>query len=183
MARLTDSSYDIARPTGRCAATGEPILRGQEYIAVLVEGAPGVEQEGLSRLDYSAASWDAGARPGPPQRTFGHWRAVMQEEGGRPRPFIDDEALLDILEQLEGAQETSRLSFRYILTLMLIRKRLLKFEGTVDTGGRKLMRVRRATPAGQPQAELMEVVDPGMDDAAIAAAVEQLGGVMSGENA
>jgi hypothetical protein len=105
----------------------------------------------------------------------------MQEPGAHTKAFIDDEALLDLLEQLEGASEPSRQSFRYVLTLLLVRKRLLKFEGARQQGPAKVMLVRRATPAGATPGPLMEVIDPAMDEAAIAAAVEQLGSIMSGE--
>ena len=179
MAKLTDSSYEIARPTGLCAATGEPIGVGQPYVAVLTEREG---EEGLQRLDFAAAAWDDGARPGPPLRVFGHWRAVMGAANENRRPFIDDESMADLLEQLEGAQEPSRQSFRYVLALMLVRKRLFKFEGNGrDEQDRPVMVLRRSTPADATPAEPISVVDPGMDDAAIAAAIEQLGAVMAGE--
>jgi hypothetical protein len=182
MARLTDSSYEIARPSGVCAASGERIAPGAPYVAVLVEREG---QEGMERLDYAAERWDAGARPGPPLRVFGSWRAVMHDASAPQRAFIDDEALLDLLERLEGAQEPSRLSFRYVLTLLLVRKRLLKFEGARQAGDgtHRLMLVRRATPAGATPGPLLEVADPCMDEGAIAAAVEQLGSIMNGEPA
>lgn len=180
MARLTDSSYDIARPSGVCAASGEPIAPGRPYVAVLVEREG---QEGLERLDFAADRWDAGARPGPPFRVFGSWRALMQDGTAQKRAFIDDESLLDLLEQLEGATEPSRQSFRYVLTLLLVRKRLLKFEGARQEAGARLMLVRRATPAGATPGPVMEVIDPAMDESAIAAAIEQLGSIMNGESA
>jgi hypothetical protein len=179
MAKLTDSSYEIARPTGVCAATGGAITPGRPYIAVLLEREG---EEGLQRLDYSAEAWESGARPEPPLRVFGHWRAVMQEPDASKRPLIDEEAMADLLEQLEGADEPSRQSFRYVLALMLIRKRTFKFEGSQrDDAGRQVMKLRRATPAGSPPADMITVVDPGMDEAAIAGAIEQLGAVMAGE--
>ena len=180
MARLTDSSYDIARPSGVCAASGARIEPGQEYVAVLVEREG---QEGLERLDYAADRWDAGARPAAPLRIFGSWHAVMQDSSAPQKAFIDDEALLDLLEQLEGAQEPSRQSFRYVLSLLLVRKRLLKFEGQRQEGAHRVMLVRRAGPAGATPGPLLEIVDPAMDEAAIAAAVEQLGSIMNGEPA
>jgi hypothetical protein len=178
MAKLTDSSYEIARTTGVCAATGRPLEMGQPYIAALVEREG---QEGLQRLDFSISAWEAGARPQPPLRLFGSWRSQLNPEHESRRPFIDDEALADLLEQLEGAEEPSRQSFRYVLALMLVRKRLFRFEATRRDEARNLMILRRATPAGSTPAEPISVVDPGMDDAAIAAAIEQLGSVMAGE--
>jgi hypothetical protein len=185
MASPGGTGYEISRPTGVCAATGRVIGVGEEFVAALAEDEGG---ERLERLDYSVEAWAGGARPGAPLRLFGHWRATMRAAGDKRRPFIDDAALVDLFAQLEGATEPGRVSFRYLLALMLIRKRLLKYEGTRagsvrgEEGGpaaSKIMLVRAATPAGATPAENVEVVDPGMDDAAIAAAVEELSAVLA----
>jgi hypothetical protein len=177
MPKLTDSTFDIARPTGQCAATGAPIQPGEPFIAVLVEHDP---EGSLQRLDYSIPGWDSGHRPAAP--IFGHWRSIMQEPDASRRPFIDDDAMADLLEQLEGSQEPSRQSFRYVLALMLVRKRLFRFEGSGrDEQGRQVMRLRRASAAGAVTNDVLTIIDPGMDEPAIAAAIDQLSGVMAGE--
>jgi hypothetical protein len=170
-----NAGYEIARATGVCAATGRPIAVGDPYVAALVESA---EDERLERRDYSLSAWEAGPRP---ERLFGHWRATMEAPDARRRPYIDDAALMDLFEQLEGAAAPARVSFRYLLALMLIRKRLLKYEGTRRDGESRAMIVRAATPAGATPAMQAEVIDPGMDDRAIAEAIEQLTAVMAGE--
>ena len=167
------TGYEIARATGRCAATGRPIAVGDEFIAALVEGEG---EERLERADYSVEAWKTGARPA---RLYGYWRARMEPPDAKRRPFIDDAALMDLFEQLAEATEPSRLSFRYLLALMLVRKRLLRYEGTKREDGRNVMLVRQATTADETPAPVVEVLDPGMNDAAIAEAVEQLTVVMA----
>lgn len=204
MAAPGGTGYEISRPTGVCAATGRVIAVGEQFVAALAEDEGG---ERLERQDFSIDAWESGARPEPPLRLFGHWRATMPEPGDRKRPYIDDAALVDLFGQLEGASEPGRVSFRYLLALMLIRKRLLKYEGMKVKGGptadtvepkarpagpaaedglktrptqfANVMLVRTATPAGAIPAEVVEVVDPGMDEAAIAAAVEELSAVLA----
>src|SRR5262245_201609 len=117
--------YEISRATGLCAATAKPIAVGQEFIAALVEADDGPGGERLERADYSADAWASGARPA---RLFGYWRARMESPDAKRKPFIDDAALMDLFEQLGEATEPARLSFRYVLGLMLVRKRLLKYE-------------------------------------------------------
>ena len=106
----------------------------------------------------------------------------MQPPGQSKKPLIDDAALMDLFEQLEGAEERSRISFRFVLALILIRKKLLKYEGQHRDGAGTgpVMLVRRATRASEPPAEVVEVCDPQMDDAAVGEAVEQLGAIMAG---
>jgi hypothetical protein len=178
MTRLGESGFEIVRATGVCAASGKAIPVGEEYIAALVERADGST---LERKDYSLAAWQDGARPIPISRLFGSWKAVMQAPSERRKAFVDDESLLDLFEQLQEAAEPARISFRYILALLLIRKKLLKYDGTrrdrADSPKGLVMIVRRATRADEPSAPAIEVIDPGMDQQAIADAIEQLGAV------
>lgn len=169
----TSTGYEIARATGVCAATGRPIAVGDEFIATLVESAA---EDRLERADYCVEAWRSGARPA---RLYGHWRATMESPDAKKRPYIDDAALMDLFEQLAEATEAGRVSFRYLLALMLVRKRLLKYEGTRRDGARSVMLVRVATRADQTPASVVEVLDPGMNDAAIAEAIEQLTAVMA----
>ncbi len=169
----TSSGYEIARATGVCASTGRPIAVGDEFIAALVESAT---EDRLERADYSVEAWRSGARPA---RLYGYWRARMEPLDSKKKPFIDDAALMDIFEQLADVTEPGRVSFRYLLALMLMRKRLLKYDGTKREGGRAVMLVRAATLANETPAPIVEVVDPGMNDAAIAQAIEQLTAVMA----
>lgn len=173
MAGATNSGYEIARATGVCAASGRPIAVGEEYIAALRQGE---QDERLERADYSVESWRDGARP---PGLFGHWRAKMEAPDSKRKPFIDDAALMDMFEQLAEAEAPAQVSFRYLLALMLVRKRLLKYEGTKRDGGASVMLVRPATPAGATPAPVAEVVDPGMDDKAVGEAIEQLTAVMA----
>jgi hypothetical protein len=173
----SDSGFDIARPTGVCAASGRPIAAGEEYVAVLVETGP---EEGFVRRDYSAEAWSGGAVLAEikrPQCVFGYWRAVMPEPNAPRRQFIDDDALSDLFEQLieAGADlEAGRAAFRYVLALVLVRKRLLRWEGERD--GALLVRWSKSE-----EGALMTVPNPGMDDARINDATEQLSGILLGE--
>ena len=176
MATTGGAGYEISRTTGVCSGSGRPIAVGEEYVAALVEHE---SEERLERRDYSQDAWRSGMRPA---RLFGYWRATMEAPDARKRQFIDDAALMDLFEQLDGVTEPGRVSFRYLLTLMLMRKKLLKYEGTRrgEPGTAAVMMVRQSTPAGSPPAALVEVIDPGMNDQAVAEAIEQLTAVMAG---
>jgi hypothetical protein len=179
MSRLSGDSYSISRPTGHCAHTGEPLRPGDRFVAALAERA---EEEGFERLDYSAQAWDAGARP---ERLFGFWRAVMPEADEKPKLFIDDDGLLALFESLldeaddEGETAAKRDAFRWVLTLILLRRRLLRQVAASLRDGRRVLQLRmKGSP---PEATPVEVADPGMDEAAAAAAADQLSAVMRGE--
>jgi hypothetical protein len=172
-ARMTGflQTYPHARSTGRCAATGEAFATGQPIMALLLETPRGIE-----RVDYSVVSWEQGSRP--EAGVIGLWRGVHQAEPAPRDALVSDEELLDIFESTNGAaaseSDAKQLRFRYVLTLLLLRKRLLRGVGTRIEHGQPVMLVERK---GQP-GQTITVIDPRMDEMAIAEAVEQVGQVL-----
>lgn len=180
MSRMT-GSYDLSRPSGVCVATGRVIGVGEPFMAALVER---ISDGGLDRADYSIEAWNAGARPGPEVRLVGTWRGVMRPAEGPKRALIDDAELLDLFEQLGQASAPRQLAFRYILALILIRKRLLRHLGAKRKAPGEVAEIMLVQPSkaagGGSDAPPIEVVDPGLDDQTIADATEQLGEIMLG---
>src|SRR3954470_5386608 len=163
----TGSPYPFVRSTGRCAATGQAFAEGDPYIATLVE-----RHGGLERLDFSAAAWDQGRRPDAP--LFGFWRARYQAAESKKQPLLGDAELLDLFEELGAATEPRQLTFRYLLTLLLIRRRVLRVVATKPGQMLVLPRGSRSGGGGgEATCEPIAVVDPGLDDQAIADAIEQ----------
>lgn len=176
MASAISTAYETGRPTGVCTATGRRLESGERYVAVLIEPAPGAA---LARQDFSTGAWDEGRRPDPPVRVFAFWRATMSAPGAKKRQLLDDGALLDLFEQLDGATEARKVAFRYLLALVLIRKRLLVLEGT----GQGTMRVRhKGTTVAGDRAEgagIIEVADPGLDPRALEEGTEELSAILA----
>ncbi len=167
------TGYSISKPTGTCAASGRAMVVGEEFVATLVERG-----DGFGREDFSLEAWESGSRP--KGRMVGFWRSVVASEDARAKRLIAGDELMDLFEQLEGTEDTSRLAFRYVLTLILIRKKLLLYEGTRE--GMVLVRARGvALPPEGP--ELVEVVDPGMTDERIQEVSEQLSAVIDEDGA
>ena len=162
------SSYPMSKGSGQCSATGEAIAPGSVFVAALVE-MPGVA--GLQRLDFSLVAWEGGARPAGPAQCFGFWKTVYQPTIKPKQPLLDDESLLEVFESTAEATDAKQVRFRYLLTLVLIRRRLLRVVGNKTREGVKVMHVLRR---GEPDATPMEVVDPGMDDLSVADAMESL---------
>ncbi len=174
---LKDTPYEVARPTGMCARTGRVIAPGEAFVGVLAERQG---EERLERLDFTLDAWDGGAgagRAGLTGRVVASWRAVMPRHEERGRRLIDDEALADLFEQVLGVREgesAARAAFRFLLALLLIRRRILRHAG-VRPG---VLQVRWARDG--ERAPIVEVADPGMDEATIGAATEQLSAVLLG---
>ena len=169
------SDYQIARPTGLCAASGVTLEPESPCIATLCERA---EDEGFDRFDFSEQAWEAGERP---QRLFSYWRTTVPHPEEKKNPLVDDEVLLDLFTRLENDNRPQRVAFRFVLGLILMRKRLLKFEGRLSEGSEKqefwLMRAKGSDPDAEP----MHVVNPHLTDDDVKELTDQLGEILQSE--
>lgn len=168
------SLWEIGRSTGVCAATGRELAPGEPIVVALVEREG---SEGFDRAEFGESDWRAARRLDDGRRVFAHWRTTLGEPNSKARLLIDDESLLDMFEQLcEGAgeegEERSRSALRYLLALVLCRKRLLVMDGARSNGEGEPggILVRRKGEEGPPTF----VADPGMDEATLAEATEQV---------
>ena len=176
MTTLNYQSLHIARHEHVCAASGQELKPGDRFVAALIE-RPG--EESLERLDFLETEWDKGVRP---EGMFGFWRGVTPDKSEKPKPFIDDQSLLALFEQLSDTREPRRIAFRFVLALILTRKRLLRLEGNDEKDGRSFMLVRMRGPDGWSEGStVVQVVDPGMDEEAVADVTEQLSEVLRGD--
>lgn len=174
MKLLSVSGIALGRRTGICASTGEPLEPGADVVTVLVEADDG---EGFERLDFSADAWDAGARPPEGRAEFAFWRGVQPASGAKPQGrLVSDDELLELFGRTssagleEGDEDPRQLTFRYVLALLLIRRRMLTVMSTSQQDGAVVMKVR---VRGRPD-EVLEVLDPGLDDTALEAETQAL---------
>ena len=134
---MSDSDYDIQRRTGTCDASGRELQPGETFFGVLLdppleemlEASKGAEKKnalGFIRRDISKEAWESGYRP---KYLFSYWRGEIPEPDRKKKIFVDNSVLIQLLLDLEEAQTHVRIAFRYMLALILMRKKMLRFEG------------------------------------------------------
>lgn len=176
------STYPISKASGRCASTDLPFAVGERFVAALVErpGSPALE-----RQDFSCQAWLNGARPEKPLRLFGFWRSVYAAPEEKRQPLLGDPELLDLFEEL-GSEPSGHVdaghadlaAFRYLLALLLVRRRVLRLISSKPDS--IIVRARRAGP-DHPEPPDITVFDPGMDDAKMKDAIDQIGRIVAPE--
>jgi hypothetical protein len=144
---MTD--YQIQGSTRRCARTGREIRPGERYYSVLSDTGTA-----LVREDYSQDGWT-----GPPAGAFAHWAGKMPKDSKPRRPPVDDDLLVECLTRLEGDTTADRVSFRYVLALLLMRRKRLRLEEVVNRDGGEVL-IMRDVKGGARH----EVADPGLDE-------------------
>jgi hypothetical protein len=146
-------------------------------MATLCEKA---EDDGFDRFDYSLEAWEAGARP---ERLFSYWKTTVPDPGDRRPTFVDDDVLVDLFEQLAGDERRTRVAYRFILALILMRKRRMKYVGRRGRGEdeRWLLQPRVTGQPADPDADPIEVVNPRLTDADVRELTDQLAEVLQGD--
>lgn len=162
--------YNIARPAGTCSRCQRRMEPDEEFVATVVDS--GGE---LHREDYCLGCYEA-SRARPAGETFGMWRTRVPRPQEMKRMFVDDALLMNFFERLGGAKEPAKVQLRFVLTLVLMRKKLLRYEGSRREDGREVWKV---TLRGRDRTH--EVVDPHMDEEKIAEVSEQLGQILEAD--
>jgi hypothetical protein len=108
--------YQIQTNTRRCALSGRTLEPGDRFFSVLLDTGGNLE-----RRDYCADVWS-----GPPAEAFSFWSGRIAAPEAKRLPPIDTELLLDCFLRLAGQDDPERIRFRYIVALLLIRRRKLR---------------------------------------------------------
>ena len=168
--------YHVDRPTGTCAATGETLEPGSLCMATLCDRE---DDEGFDRFDYSMPAWERGERP---PRLFSYWRVAVPDPQEKKPLFVDEEVLLDLFQRLADDERPQRVAFRFVLGLILIRKKQLKLAGRKpaaadDEPEHWLVRPR----GGDPEQPPLEMVDPRLSEDDIEDITSQLNEILNAE--
>ena len=155
---MTD--YHLAAPGRVCAASGRELKPGERFVSVLLD-----EPGGLTRRDFAPDGWTA-----PPPNAMAYWRGVVPTTDTPRRPAFNEAILFDCFDHLAGATEPNKVHFRYVVGLLLMRRKKLKFEDAKRTtdGGEVL--VVRDTRTGRR----VEVPDPRLGEAEITAGQDEV---------
>jgi hypothetical protein len=155
--------WEINKPLGQCYGTERKIESGEEYFAALVETA-----EGLQRRDFCADYWES-QKPD----VFCYWKTRLPEPGQKKQLFVDDQMLMAFFERLEKETEPEKINFRFVLALILMRKRILKYDDTRTEDGHEIWRLRIV---GEKQ--IVEVINPHLDEEQIEQLSSQIGEIL-----
>ena len=151
--------YQIQPNSRRCAATGRELRPGEKVFSVLME-----EGGRLVRKDFAAEAWQ-----GPPAEAFSFWAGRVVAPESKKRAPIDDEMLLDCFKRLDGQTEASRIRFRYIVALLLMRRKRFRFSEAVKENGQEWLSLR-CTRTGA----MHRVLNPLLSDEETAAVQEEV---------
>jgi hypothetical protein len=110
--------FDITHCSRQCAASGRTFASGEAYFSTLhIEGGAAV------RRDYSATEWR-----GPVDGAIAWWKSRVADNDSSKPKLAPQDVLLNLFTEL--ADRPDEAEFRYVLGLLLLRRRLVKLDET-----------------------------------------------------
>ena len=159
--------YDVARPLGKCAVSGADILPGQKFMAALRETPAGFE-----RVDVSTDAWPQFDR----KDVLAFWQTTMPKHEQKKKVFVDDQVLCELLERLADATEPAKINFRFVLGLILMRKRMIVYENTRQEEGKEIWSVRF-----KGREDRLDLVNPKLGEQQVLEVSQQLSEILNEE--
>jgi len=118
--------YEVQRSSRCCAVSGREFAPGEPYYSALV-----AEGELLKRYDYAVEAWQ-----GPPPETVGWWKTQIPDQTAVRKHWAPNDVMLHFWDEL--AMQPDKQDMRYVLTLLLIRRRVFRLEEEkTDSEGRE----------------------------------------------
>jgi hypothetical protein len=139
---------------------------GEKFYAVLFD-----TPNGFDRRDYSAEAWED-----PPEDYFSYWQSRVPQKQEKKRLFVNNDIMVDLMLRLADREEAVKQHFRFVLSLILMRKRLLKYEQTVHQDGVEYWHMRLTRDQS-----IQAIMNPRMTDDQIAAVSAELGAILHGD--
>ena len=158
--------WEIDRPLRQCWGSGRKIEPDQEYFGALVE-----TQDGLQRRDFCSEYWEQ-QKP----QVFCYWKTRLPHPDQKRQVFVDDDMLMAFFERLAGETDREKVEFRFVLALVLMRKRLLKYDSTKVQGDAETWCLRVTGSK-----ETIDVVNPHLDEQQIVRLKSQIGQILQAD--
>jgi len=147
--------FEVAHCSRRCSASGRTLAPGEHYFSTLH-----MEHGNPVRRDFAAEAWR-----GPDAAAFAWWQSRVPEQPDARVRLAPNVVLLNLFAELGDSSDEA--DFRYVLGLLLLRRKLVKLEETRrDAEGETLVldcprreeryELRAAMPTAERAAELQQ---------------------------
>ena len=158
--------WEVQRSDGQCKGTGKKMEPGEEYYAALVNN-----KNCFERSDYCLEYW----QDQQPQ-VFSFWKTRMPLPNQKKKMFVDDSVLINLFERLCDQKEPLKVHFRFVLALILMRKKILKYEDSQKEGETEIWKMRFVRDT-----KIHEVTNPNLDEEKIQHVSQELSAILQGE--
>jgi len=159
--------YEVGKSACVCAHCNKQLQEEEEHFSSLCDA-----KTEYVRRDYCLQCWPEAQSSDDQRVSF--WRTRVPKAEEEKKQFVDDDVIFNFFMRLENETEPSKRNFRYVLGLLLMRKKTLKFDDIRrDDGGEALVLTDRKT------GEEYVVYDPHLTEKQIDGVTEQLSQILN----
>jgi len=128
--------------------------------------------QGFVRSDVMLECWERFDR----KDALAIWQTSVPKSEPRKRIFVDDQVLCDLFAGLADVAEPAKVNFRFVLGLILMRKRLLIYDATRNENGVETWTVRL-----RGRDEPLSLINPRLGEEDVRQVSNQLGQILNQE--
>jgi len=158
------TEWRILRGEKRCTLCQKPFEEKENYYSALYD-----RKTTFERLDFCTACWK-----GETAEMFSFWQTRTPMKDEKRKLLVDDDVLLDFFRRLEGAEDELKVNFRYILALVLMRRKILKFTDVKRGEGSETLVLTLPK-----EKATFEVRNPQLDEEKIVRVTEEVGKILN----
>jgi hypothetical protein len=127
------SEWEIKSRSHRCTRTQKPFEPGETIYSLLFR-----ERSGFRREDVCEAAWESIRAETPP---FSSWRSTYEspQTSAKPVEPLSKASVEELLRQLMADDRPEQLNARYVLAVMLERRKTLKQVDAKEEGPERLL--------------------------------------------
>lgn len=133
---MIHQEWKIKGRSHACCVTGRPFVENEPFYTALFEDESD-EDESFIRRDYCVAAWQ---QERPNLHPFSHWRSLYEPPQSEParREVVEKEGAESLLRRLIDEDDPLTENTRFILALMLERKKNLRETDSRSLGSARL---------------------------------------------
>ncbi len=120
----------INKGAKNCSSCERFFKEEEEYFSALYD-----KDNDFTRRDFCLECWNK-ARGGG---VFSYWKTKVQKISDTVPKYADINVFYDLFLKLENESNLSSVNFRYVLSLYLMRKKILKLKATHRTNGKEIL--------------------------------------------
>lgn len=163
---MAQHQWQVQPITGVCSVSGRKLEEGEEFYTVLIE-----DGDSFRRADCCVDSWE-----GPPEGSFCFFKTRIPVKEKRKKLLVDNDLLVNFFTRLADETELVRLQFRFVLALILMRKRVLRYNETQRENGEEIWDMTLISDQSTHR-----VVNPRLTDDQIEGVSAQLTAILHGD--
>lgn len=136
---------DIPKCTKICFETKKPLKDGDRFYSILID-----DEGDLVRRDYSAEAWN---KRKDQKNYLCFWSGIISQNHDSRIRLAPNDILLNLFDELEN--QPDKIDIRYVLTLLLIRRRIFRYEREERENSGSLKKESNAIQVYSPRRELV----------------------------